>query len=98
MAFNEMDYYKEYDPIKCPECEETQKNLEYAQDHFQKLVQILYKGDSINAFELDDVMQELACYLGEKFTPDHLPPVMRMYSLGQEIYNTTSDEVKALAK
>ena len=95
MAYHDLDYYfGDSEPIKCPACEDLQTDLESAQMHFRKLVEILYKGESINCFELSDVIEELGHSLHEDFDPNHLPPVMRMYSLGQEIYNTTSDKIK----
>ena|ERR1017187_2989163 len=91
------DEYMDQEPVKCNECEETQSNLEGAQLEFEKLAKILYSNEHVNVWALDDAMQELAGYLGTKIAPKHLPPVVRMNQLGQELYNITSDKVKGLS-
>lgn len=90
-----QDHWFDVEP-ECPGCERHQDDKDFCAKYVEELVQILYSdNEHINIFKVHSLLEEIAAYTGAKFDVEHLPPIVRINKMGQELYNITSDKIKA---
>lgn len=92
--YYEPDYEPEYE---CYKCDEKEKNLSHAADHFEVVLKMLYSNDPLNKEDLEWHLDEVASALNLKL-PINNPTVQREQKKPSGLFEFAVDLVRTHAQ